>query len=76
MQKKYADEIKKLEAVYSGIIEAILSQPDTADYEKSRIYFENVVAHMNNWAVSINQVKKQLEERDPNLDLSTDNRPA
>lgn len=76
MQKPFAEEIKKLEAVYSDIVEAILNKPDTSDFEKSRIYFENVVAHMNNWSAVLKDVKKSLENRIPLQDLTADNRPA
>ncbi|MFH1197270.1 MAG: hypothetical protein V1720_16345 [bacterium] len=76
MQKQFAGEIKMLNTLYSEMVEAILNKPDTADYEKARIYFENVVAHMNKWTSLVNQIKKQLEERDSTLDLSTDNPPV
>ena len=76
MQENYREEIKMLETVYSELIEAILNKPDTADYEKSRIYFENAVARMNHWALLVNKTKAALEGRLPVRDLTADNRPA
>ena len=76
MQENYREEIKMLETVYSELIEAILNKPDTADYEISRIYFENVAARMNHWALLVNKIKAALENRMPVKDLTADNRPA
>lgn len=76
MDNDFSNEIKKLNNLYSEIVEAITYKPDTADYEKSRIYFENVAARMNNWALMINELKRDLEGREPQKDLTADNRPA
>lgn len=76
MESNYSNEIKALETVYSEIIEAIVNKPESADYEVSRIYFENVAARMNKWAAIVNSVKGNLENRAPIGDLTADNRPA
>lgn len=74
MSGKFQNEVEALNDVYSEIIDAIENKPDTSDYEKSRIYFENVLSYMNKWAMEINKVKNNLEE--PVKDLTADNRPA
>ena len=74
MSEKFRKEIKSLNDVYSGIVDAIENSPDTSAYEEMRIYFENVLSHMNKWAMEINKVKNSLEE--PVKDLTADNRPA
>jgi len=76
MDSKYSEEIKLLGKVYSEIIDAIVNKPDLQNYEVSRIYFENVAAHMNNWAALINKAKVSLESRIPAPNLTADNRPA
>lgn len=76
MDPKFTDEIKTLGKVYSEIVEAIVNKPDLHNLELSRIYFENVAAHMNNWAALINKTKVSLESRIPPQNLTADNRPA
>lgn len=50
MNDLFEKEINAVNEVYSEMVEAILNKPETQDYEKSRIYFENVAARMNHWA--------------------------
>ncbi len=76
MDSNFREEIKILDNVYSEIIEAIVHKPDLQNYELSRLYFENVSAHMNNWAALINKAKISLESRIPPKDITADNRPA
>ncbi len=76
MSNNFDQEKKMLEEIYSEMVEAILNKPENDDYELSRIYFENAAARMNKWAEYVNKVKGMLEKKEPNLDLSADNRPA
>lgn len=76
MKEDYNDEIKILGSVYSEIVEALINKPESGDYEIARIYYDNVVARMNNWAAMVNKVKLGLEKRLPVPDLTADNRPA
>lgn len=76
MSANFSEEIKLLDKVYSEIIEAIVNKPDLQNYELSRLYFENVTAHMNNWAALVNKAKVSLESRIPPKDITADNRPA
>lgn len=76
MNANFSEEIKLLDKVYSEIIEAIVNKPDLQNYELSRLYFENVTAHMNNWAALVNKAKVSLESRIPPKDITADNRPA
>ena len=76
MSRDFKKEIDLLDETYTDIIEAIMNKPEVEDYERSRIYFENVVAHMNNWIENIKEVKNSLEKREPVKDLTADNRPA
>lgn len=76
MEANYTEQIRALEGVYSEIVEAIINKPESGDYEISRIYFENVVARMNKWAVLVNKVKVDLEHFEPAKDLTAENRPA
>lgn len=76
MKEDYNEEIKILGSVYSDIVEALINKPESQDYEVSRIYFDNVVARMNNWAAMVNKVKIGLEKRLPPPNLKADNRPA
>ncbi|MCF8267122.1 MAG: hypothetical protein K9I69_03490 [Ignavibacteriales bacterium] len=73
--KKHTREIKKLNAIYSEMVEAIVNKPGTDDYERARIYFENVVTRMNGWAIDIKDVIQELENQ-PLGDMTADNRPA
>ncbi|MAT59701.1 MAG: hypothetical protein K8F60_11355 [Melioribacteraceae bacterium] len=76
MSRDFKKEIDLLDETYTDIVEAIMNKPEVEDYERSRIYFENVVAHMNNWIENIKEVKNSLEKREPVKDLTADNRPA
>lgn len=76
MSANFSEEIKLLDKVYSEIIEAIVNKPDLQNYELSRLYFENVAAHMNSWAALVNKAKVSLENRIPPKDITADNRPA
>jgi len=75
MPKEFEHEIKLLDEVYSEMVEAIMNKPDLQDYEISRIYYENVAARLNKWVNQVKEVKGNLEKQE-NLDLSADNRPA
>ena len=57
MSRDFKKEIDLLDETYTDIVEAIMNKPEVEDYERSRIYFENVVAHMNNWIENIKEVK-------------------
>ena len=76
MANQYQKEIELLDETYNDIVEAIMNKPEVEDYEKSRIYFENVVVHMNQWVETIRNVKNNLEQKEPIKNLSADNRPA
>ena len=76
MEKDFNKEIKLLEEIYSELVEAIMNKPESQDYEKSKIYFENAAARMNKWANVVKDVKKLLESRTSAKDLSAENRPA
>jgi hypothetical protein len=76
MDEDFNKEIKLLEEIYSELVEAIMNKPESQDYEKSKIYFENAAARMNKWANVVNDVKKLLESRTSPRDLSAENRPA
>lgn len=76
MSRDFKKEIDLLDETYTDVVEAIMNKPEVEDYERSRIYFENVVAHMNNWIENIKEVKNSLEKREPVKDLTADNRPA
>ncbi len=76
MASNYQREIELLDETYTDIVDAILNKPEVEDYEKSRIYFENVVAHMNQWVEKIKEVKNILESKEPVKDITADNRPA
>lgn len=76
MAKLFENEVKVLNELYEEIIEGITNKPDSQDYEKSRIYFENVAARMNNWARMTKDVKNMLEQKEKTQDLTADNRPA
>ena len=76
MDNDFNKEIKLLEEIYSELVEAIMNKPESQDYEKSKIYFENAAARMNKWANVVKDVKKLLESRSAAKDLSAENRPA
>lgn len=76
MDNEFNKEIKLLEEIYSELVEAIMNKPESQDYEKSKIYFENAAARMNKWANVVKDVKKLLESRTSAKDLSAENRPA
>jgi hypothetical protein len=76
MDNDFNKEIKMLEEIYSELVEAIMNKPESQDYEKSKIYFENAAARMNKWANVVKDVKKLLESRTSAKDLSAENRPA
>ncbi len=76
MDNDFNKEIKLLEEIYSELVEAIMNKPESQDYEKSKIYFENAAARMNKWANVVKDVKKLLESRTSAKDLSAENRPA
>lgn len=76
MAGKFNSEINKLDNVYNEIVDAILNKPESQDYENSRIYFENVATRMNQWALELKEVRKNLESKEPLEDLTADNRPA
>ena len=76
MDNDFSKEIKLLEEIYSELVEAIMNKPESQDYEKSKIYFENAAARMNKWANVVKDVKKHLESRSSAQDLSAENRPA
>lgn len=72
----FNEEIKIIDEIYSDLVEAIMNKPEVEDYEKSRLYFENVASRMNYWVSELKQVKNLLESREPLEDLTADNRPA
>ncbi len=76
MSDKFDNEIDMLDDLYSEIVEAITHKPDTQDYETSRIYFENLAARLNAWALTVKDLKKKLQDREPVKDITADNRPA
>lgn len=76
MADTFKVEIEKIDDVYNEIVEAVLNKPETQDYEKARIYYENVAARMNQWALDLKDVKKSLEAKEPIKDITADNRPA
>jgi hypothetical protein len=75
MSKEFENEVKILDEVYSEMVEAIMNKPEMQDYEVSRIYFENVAARLNKWVNQVKDVKAKLEKEDQ-IDLTADNRPA
>ncbi|MBL1213473.1 MAG: hypothetical protein HND52_08950 [Ignavibacteriae bacterium] len=76
MEKDFNKEIKMLDEIYLELVEAIMNKPESQDYEKSKIYFENAAARMNKWANVVKDVKNQLESRNAARDLTAENRPA
>ncbi len=72
----FTKEKAVLNETYSEMIEIILNKPKNEDYEKMRIYFENVNARMNDWARKLKDVKELLESKEPAKDITADNRPA
>ena len=76
MRDQFEKEIRLLNSLYSEIVEAISNKPSSHDYEKSRIYFENVAARMNRWAIAVKDIKNGFETVEPVRDLTSDNRPA
>ncbi|MGD8781886.1 MAG: hypothetical protein PVH88_23350 [Ignavibacteria bacterium] len=72
----FANEKKIINETYSEMIEIILNKPKNEDYEKMKIYFENVTARMNDWTKNLNKVKEMLEDKEPVKDITADNRPA
>lgn len=76
MSDNFKKEVEILDDLYSEIVEAITNKPEVQDYEKSRIYFENLAARLNGWAHIVKDLKKQLQGREPVKDITADNRPA
>ncbi len=76
MENNYKKEIEVLDEVYSSLVDAIMNKPKLEDYEQSRIYTENLIAHLNKWVIDIKNVKNMLEDREPIQDITADNRPA
>lgn len=76
MENNFKDELNILNDVYSELIDAIENKPETKDYEKSRIYTENLISYLNKWVVDVKNVRNLLEKREPVKDITADNRPA
>lgn len=76
MENNFKDELNILNDVYSELIDAIENKPETQDYEKSRIYTENLISYLNKWVVDVKNVRNLLEKREPVKDITADNRPA
>ncbi len=76
MENNFKDELNILNDVYSELIDAIENKPEIEDYEKSRIYTENLISHLNKWVIDVKNVRNLLEKREPVKDITADNRPA
>ncbi len=76
MEHNFKDELNILNDVHSELIDAIENKPETQDYEKSRIYTENLISYLNKWVVDVKNVRNLLEKREPVKDITADNRPA
>lgn len=76
MENNFKDELDILNDVYSELIDAIENKPEVQDYEKSRIYTENLISYLNKWVVDVKNVRNLLEKRGPIKDITADNRPA
>ncbi|HET55998.1 MAG TPA: hypothetical protein ENN33_12395 [Ignavibacteria bacterium] len=76
MENNFKDELDILNDVYSELIDAIENKPEVQDYEKSRIYTENLISYLNKWVVDVKNVRNLLEKREPIKDITADNRPA
>lgn len=76
MENNFKDELNILNDVYSELIDAIENKPEVQDYEKSRIYTENLISYLNKWVLDVKNVRNLLEKREPIKDITADNRPA
>jgi len=76
MENNFKDELNIINDVYSELIDAIENKPEVQDYEKSRIYTENLISYLNKWVVDVKNVRNLLEKREPIKDITADNRPA